>query len=74
VTINAKTGAADGKSHVGLGLSRCVRCVRKGQLHEAVESTVGRHGIASVVVDSVTTAETVSALLSKKQRNFCILF
>ncbi len=59
-------GAADGKSHVGLGLSRCVRCLRKGQLHEAVDSTVGKHGIASVVVDNVVTSETVSALLSKR--------
>lgn len=61
-------GAADGKSHVGLGLSRCVRCLRKGQLHEAVDSTVGRHGIASVVVDNVVTPETVSALLSKEKK------
>lgn len=52
------------RPHPGLGLSRCVRCLRKGQLHEAVDSTVGRHGVASVVVDYVVTPESVNALLS----------
>jgi hypothetical protein len=66
-------GAADGKSHSGLGMSRCVRCVKKGHLPDAVDSTVGRHGIASVIVDGICNSESVSALLRTRRRGVGVI-
>ena len=66
-------GAAEGRSHAGLGSSRCVRCTKKGHLPDAVDATVGRHGIASVVVDGVCTAEGVGALLRTRRRGVGVI-
>lgn len=61
-------GAADGKLHTGLGSSRCVRCLKKGQLPDAVDQTVGRHAIACVVVDGICNVEGVNAVLRARRR------
>lgn len=61
-------GAADGHSHVGLGAARCVRCAKGGHVANAVDHTVGRHAIGTIVNDSVCTAEGVAAILRARVR------
>lgn len=51
-----------------MGAARCVRCAKRKQVPDAVDHTVGRHAVGTLVTDGVCTVEGVAALLRARVR------